>query len=83
MRIYEHSKAFCMETSPHRPTLGAWIKVILYTFHQFLRVLSNLFAIVPIFGRVYIIRIALTYLAAFLTVCALGLSLLRALAGIF
>lgn len=72
-----------METQTPRPSMGAWIKVILYTFHQVLRTLSGLFAIVPIFGRIYIIRIALTYLAAFLTFCTLGLSALTALARIF
>ncbi len=67
-----------METQTPHPSVGDWIKVIFYTFHQVLRILSGLFAIVPLFGRFYIIRIALTYLAAFLTVCTLTISLLAA-----
>lgn len=67
-----------MEIQTPRPSMGAWLKVIFYTFHQVLRILSNLFVIVPVLGRFYLIRIALTYLAAFLTLCTLGFSLLAA-----
>ncbi|MEU7993615.1 hypothetical protein [Rothia amarae] len=67
-----------MEIQTPRPSMGAWLKVIFYTFHQALRILSGLFAIVPLFGRFYIIRIALTYLAAFLTLCTMTISLLAA-----
>lgn len=64
-----------METQTLRPTLGAWLKVIFYTFHQVLRILSDLFVIAPILGHFYVIRIALTYLAAFLTLCTMTISL--------
>lgn len=64
-----------METSTPRPGIGVWLKVIFYTLHQFVRILSSFFGVIPIIGRIYIIRLALAYLAVFLTISCIFISL--------
>lgn len=66
----------------HNLIVGDWVKLLFYTGHQSVGIFSSLFVVVPVIGRVYFIRIALAYVAVVLALCALGISLLRALVGL-